>query len=125
MKFKNFKPLANKRRGLSSVVGALLFVVLMVATFAVLGVALDSQIDIASTSRDVAAKDLQKQQEKFVLNNVVQLPGGFLQVNMTNQGQNTAEMFTMVLTNKTDPGEPSETYNIPANTSFLTPGNEK
>ena len=53
MKFKN--P-STKRRGLSSIVGALLFVVLMVSTFAVLGVALDSQTDIASTGRDVAAK---------------------------------------------------------------------
>ena len=124
MTFKNLQFISKKRRGLSSIVGALLFVVLMVATFSVLGVALNSQTDIASTSRDVAAKDLEKQQEKFTLNNIVQLPGGFLQVNMTNQGQNSAEMFTIIMTNITDTGEPTRTFEIPSDTSFLAPRND-
>ena len=64
MKFKDCQ-YSKKRRGLSTIVGALLFVVLMVATFSVLGIALNSQTEIATTSRDVADMDLKKQQEKF------------------------------------------------------------
>ena len=68
MKFKGCKLTLRKRRGLSSVVGALLFVVLMVATFAVLGVALNTQTDIVSTGRDVAEIGLEKQLEDFNTN---------------------------------------------------------
>jgi hypothetical protein len=67
---------SQKRRGLSSIVGALLFVVLMVAAFAVLGVALDSQTDIVDTGRIVADTGLKKQQENFRINSIVQLPSG-------------------------------------------------
>jgi len=121
MKFKN---ITTKRRGLSSIVGALLFVVLMVSAFAVIGVALDSQTDIASTGRDVAAKDLEKQQESFVFNSVQQgpNPADYLEIELTNTGQNTAEMFTVIMTNKSDIGEPTRTFEIPSVTSFLPVG---
>ena len=126
MRFKEYQFTPKKRRGLSSVVGALLFVVLMVATFAVLGVALDSQTDIVDTGRDVANIGLEKQQEDFILNSVVQTSGNFLQVNATNKGQNVAEIFTMVITNSTDiaNGFPTNTYEIPSETSFLSPGKD-
>jgi archaellum component FlaF (FlaF/FlaG flagellin family) len=119
----NATPLSQKRRGLSSIVGALLFVVLMVATFAVLGVALDSQTDIVETSRQVTDAGLKKQQERFVINSIVQLPGDSLQVNVTNTGQNPSEIFTLVLTNSSDVtnGYPTQTIEIPSDTSFLPP----
>jgi len=123
MKFKDCQ-YSKKRRGLSTIVGALLFVVLMIATFSVLGIALNTQTEIVSTSRDVADIDLKKQQEKFVFNAAQQLPGDFLQVNLTNQGQNAAEMFTLVMTNKSDAGEPTETIDIPSITSFLAPNDD-
>ncbi len=123
MKFKNLS--TKKRRGLSSIVGALLFVVLMVSTFAVLGVALESQTDITATGRDVADKDLEKQKEAFTLNNIGQ-PGygltDYLKIELSNQGPNTAEMFTVVMTNATDAGEPTKTFEVPSATSFLPVG---
>jgi len=127
MKSKNCHFYPKKRRGLSSVVGALLFVVLMVATFSVLGVALNTQTDIVSTARDVSDTDLKKQQEDFVIDNVLQAPGEPLQVNATNLGQNAVEIFTMILTNSTDTagGFPTATIEIPSDTSFLAPGHNK
>jgi len=122
MKFNNCQYTPKKRRGLSSIVGGLIFVVLMISAFAVIGLSLDSQTDIAATGRDVAATDLKKQQEDFVLNSAQQPPGGFLEIDVTNLGQNTAEMFTVVMTNKTDAGEPTRTFDIPSGTSFLVPG---
>ena len=123
MKINDYQFRAKKRRGLSSVVGALLFVVLMVATFAVLGVALDSQTNIVDISRQVADTGLKKQQEKFTINTIVQLPSTSLQVNVTNKGQNPAEIFTLVITNSSDiaNGYPTQTIDIPSATSFLTP----
>jgi hypothetical protein len=119
----NKNTISQKRRGLSSIVGALLFVVLMVAAFAVLGVALDSQTDIVDTGRIVADTGLKKQQENFAINTIVQLPGESLQVNVTNLGQNPTEIFTLVITNSSDivNNYPTQTVDIPSDTSFLPP----
>ncbi len=64
MKSKDYQYTPKNRRGLSSIIGALLFVVLMVATFSVLGIALNSQTDIVETSRDIADLGLKQQQER-------------------------------------------------------------
>jgi len=125
MKFNNCQYTHKKRRGLSSVVGILLFVALMVPTFGVLGIVLNSQTDIVSTGREVADTGLKKHQEDLVFNTVLQLPTGFLQVNLTNQGQNAAEMLTIIMTNKSDVGYPTRTFEIPSDTSFLTPRVDK
>jgi hypothetical protein len=95
----------------------------MVATFAVLGVALDSQTEIVDTGRIVADTGLKKQQENFVINTIVQLPSESLQVNVTNLGPNPAEIFTIVITNSSDVtnGYPTQTVDIPSDTSFLPP----
>ena len=58
-----FQP--RSRRGLSSVVGALFFTVLMVAGFSVLSLALDAQTDIVTTQRVVSDIEIKKQQERF------------------------------------------------------------
>jgi hypothetical protein len=118
--------ISQKRRGLSSIVGALLFVVLMVATFAVLGVALDSQTDIVDTGRDVADIGLKKQQEKFVVDSVAQAPLDKLQIHLRNTGNNPTEIFTLVMTNSSDieNNYPTTTIDIPSDTSFLPPGTD-
>ena len=95
---------------------------LMVSTFSVLAIALNTQTEIVTTSRDVSDRLLEQQQEDYVLNSAQQPPGGFLEIDVTNLGQNTAEMFTVVMTNKTDAGEPTRTFDIPSGTSFLVPG---
>ena len=45
---------SSSRRGVSSIVGALLFTVLMIGAFSVLSLALDVQTDIVSTQRIVS-----------------------------------------------------------------------
>jgi len=96
----------------------------MVATFSVLGIALNTQTDIVNTARDVSDTALKKQQEDFIIRNILQEPGEFLQVNLTNQGQNPAEIFTLIITNSSDiaDGFPTTTYEIPSDTSYLPPG---
>jgi hypothetical protein len=123
----NKSVVSQKRRGLSSIVGALLFVVLMVAAFAVLGVALDSQTDIVDTGRIVADTGLKKQQEKFVVDNIVQAPGDHLQIHLRNTGNNPTEIFTLIMTNSSDieNNYPTTTIEIPSTTSFLPPGTDE
>jgi len=126
MKFKDCRFTSKNRRGLSTIVGALLFVVLMVATFAVLGVALDSQTEIVSTSRDVADKGLKKQQEDFTISSIVQPVADDLEVKLLNKGQNPTEIFTMVITEVDDMagGFPTNTFDIPSSTGYLAPGDD-
>ena len=122
-----FKILGSKRRGLSSIVGALLFVVLMVSTFAVLGVALTAQTDIASTGRDVAASDLKKQQEDFRIDVSTDSPippnPAELFIAVENNGPNTIEISTVVVAQLTKVLEdyPVDVYDIPPDLSFITP----
>ena len=89
MKHKGYQFTTKNRRGLSTIVGGLIFVVLMVATFSVLGIALSTQTDIVTTSRDVADIDLKQQQEEFTMNAFTTGPNGtaVLSVNVDNLGR--------------------------------------
>ena len=93
----------------------------MVAAFAVLGVALDTQTEIVDTSRQVADTSLKKQQEKFSMF-VGTDPFPILDIEINNQGQNPVEIFTLIITNQTAPGSPTQIYDIPSDTSFIPPG---
>lgn len=99
----------------------------MVATFAVLGIALDSQTDIVDTGKEVADTGLKKQQEDFVITSAVQAPGNYLQIHLKNNGPNPSEIFTVVMTNSSDiaNGFPATTIDIPSDTSFLPPGTDE
>jgi hypothetical protein len=98
----------------------------MVATFAVLGVALDSQTDIVDTGREVADMGLKKQQEDFIITQVEQIPTESLSIGAKNNGQNPTEIFTLIMTNSSDiaNGYPTRTFEIPSDTSFLSPGTD-
>ena len=126
MKSKDYQYAPKNRRGLSSIVGALLFVVLMVATFSVLGIALNSQTDIVATSRAVADIDFKQQQENFIISKIVQPVADDLEVEVLNLGQNPTEIFTLVITEVDDPAGvfPTTTYDIPSSTGYLAPGDD-
>ncbi len=116
--------LSKKKRGLATIAGTLLFVVLVVSVFAVVGLSLNSQTDIVVTGSDVADNDLKKQQEDFDLVSIRQEAGGFLKIELINRGQNPAEMFSIVMTNVTDVGQPTKIIEIPSETSFLPVGDD-
>jgi hypothetical protein len=111
----------KNRRGLSSVVGALFFTVLMIAGFSVLSLALDAQTDIVTTQRIVSDIEIKKQQEEFgVL--VSTDSNDILNVSVNNQGQNPVEITSVWITNKTLPDEPVKRYSINFDDAFVPPG---
>ena len=61
----NFK--TRKRRGLASIVGALFFIVLMIAAFTALLAAFSYQNDLIDTQRTVADLEVAKSRESFVV----------------------------------------------------------
>src|SRR3972149_7060926 len=81
----------NSRRGISSVVGALIFTVLMIAGFSAMSLALNSQTDIVNTQRVVSDIELKKQQEQFGV--IVSTDANnILNVSVDNMGQNPVEI---------------------------------
>ena len=122
MKFNNYQYTPKKRRGLSTIVGALLFVVLMVATFSVMGVSLNSQTDIVSTSRAVANMDWEKSQEEFTMASATNVAVE-LAVNVKNNGEFPLEIFSLVVTDSQDEFGVFATtvYDIPSDASYIMP----
>jgi len=114
-----FQP--QNRRGLSSVVGALFFTVLMIAGFSVLSLALDAQTDIVTTQRIVSDIEIKKQQEQFGI--IISTDANdLLDVDVTNLGQNPVEITSIWITNKTLPDKPATRYDINYNDAFIPSG---
>ena len=94
----SFQP--HNRRGISTVVGSMFFVILMVAGFSAQSLALNAQTDIVSTQSIVSDIDVKKQQEAFTVlastneNNI-------LSIGINNHGQNPVEISSIWILNKT------------------------
>ena len=93
-----FQP--KNRRGISTVVGALFFTVLMVAGFSVMSLALDAQTDIVTTQRVISDIELKKQQERFGIS-VSTDASNYLDISVTNLGQYPIGISSFWLINKT------------------------
>jgi len=111
----------QNRRGLSSVVGALFFTILMIAGFSVLGLALDAQTDIVTTQRIVSDIEIKKQQERFGVfastdgNNI-------LNISINNQGQNPVEISSVWIVNKTLSDQPATRHAVTYDDAFVPTG---
>jgi len=114
-----FQP--QNRRGLSSVVGALFFTVLMIAGFSVLSLALDAQEDIVTTQRVISDIEIKKQQEEFGV--LASVDGNdLLSIHIQNQGQNPVEISSMWIINKTLSDQPVKRYTINYDDAFVSSG---
>jgi len=98
MKLKDCQYTTKNRRGLSSIVGALFFMVLMVSAFSMLGLALQYQGDMSETARIVANANLSQQQEDYKIN-IYTDSNQLLTVDVNNVEQNVVEIFSLVITN--------------------------
>jgi|APSaa5957512535_1039671.scaffolds.fasta_scaffold03715_11 hypothetical protein len=112
-----FQP--KNRRGISTVVGALFFTVLMVAGFSVMSLALDAQTDIVTTQRVISDIELKKQQERFGIS-VSTDASNYLDISVTNLGQNPIGISSFWIINKTLADAPATRYEIDYDKSFVT-----
>ncbi len=121
MNFYDFQYFSKKRRGISSIVGALLFTILMVATFTVFGQFLDAQIDIVDTQKEVSDIGLKKLNEEFSVSAHTDASNE-LTLWVHNSGQNPVEISTVWIMNKTMPDQPTKRISIDAKDSFIPNG---
>jgi hypothetical protein len=112
---------STSRRGISSVVGALIFTVLMIAGFSAMSLALDSQTDIVNTQRVVADTELKKQQEQFGIM-VSTDENNILNVSVDNSGQNPVEISRVWIINKTLTTQPAQPFSVNSNDAFIPTG---
>jgi len=111
----------NSRRGISSVVGALIFTVLMIAGFSAMSLALNSQTDIVNTQRVVSDIELKKQQEQFGI--IVSTDANnILNVSVDNMGQNPVEISRVWITNKTLATQPAKPFSVTSDDAFVPTG---
>ena len=109
------------RRGVSSIVGAMIFTVLMIGGFSAMSLAMNTQTDIVKTHIAVADIDLKKQQENFNVS-VFTNSSNLLNVSVDNRGQNPVEISHLWITNKTLSGEPTTQFSINPNDAFVSSG---
>ncbi|NQV38992.1 MAG: hypothetical protein HQ505_00370 [Nitrosopumilus sp.] len=118
---KKSQPQLQKRRGLSSVVGALFFTVLMIAGFSVLSLALDAQTDIVTTQRIISDIEIKKQQEQFAIFASTD-ENDILSVGVKNLGQNPVEISSVWIINKTLSDQPATRYSVNFDDAFVSSG---
>lgn len=102
----------NQKKGISSIVGGIFFLVLMTSGFTVYYVALDSQSQMLNTQQLIADNEVAKIKEKFVVA-ASSDPGdnNLLSVQVVNTGNNPVEIASVWIINKTDASQPAVKYN--------------
>jgi len=123
-------PKFTKEKGLSTIVGLIMFLILALTAFGAIVSAMQFQTELITTQRTIADESSAKAQEKFTI-----MPSydsnNFLSVKVTNQGTNQIEIADMFIvdkinTNNPDPLTPSNSLHplvsISYKDSFIPPG---
>ncbi|MCH6586516.1 MAG: hypothetical protein IH792_05770 [Thaumarchaeota archaeon] len=103
----------NQKKGISSIVGGIFFLVLMTSGFTVYYVALDSQAQMLHTQQVIADYEVAKIREKFVV--AASSDSGDsnrLSLQVVNTGNNPIKIADVWIINKTDAAEPAAKYDV-------------
>ena len=101
----------NQKKGISSIVGGIFFLVLMTSGFTVYYVALDSQAQMIDTQQIIADNEVAKIKEKFVVAASSSGVNNQLSVQVVNTGNIPVEVADIWIVNKTLANEPATKYN--------------
>jgi len=113
----------NRRRGISTIVGGIIFLVLLTAGFSTFFVAMDVQSDTINAQRTISNSIIEKTQEQFSIAVATDDSNGYkLGIQVKNEGPNPVQISNFWIINKSLPNQP--VYNIPVyyNDAFITPG---
>ena len=114
---------SSKRRGISSIVGGLIFLILMTSAFSTFYIAFDFQQETINTQRDVSRDLVEKTQEQFVISaGADPNDNNRLGIQVKNQGPNPVEVANIWIVNKSDVNEPANRYEVNYQDVFIPPG---
>jgi len=109
------------RRGISTIVGGMIFLVFLSGGFSAFYVALDVQKDTISTQRDISKSIVEKTLEKFEISTGINPVDNTFEIQVENQGVNPVEITNIWIINKTSP-YPANSYDVDYEDAFIPPG---
>ncbi len=114
----------NRRRGISTIVGGIIFVVLLTAGFSTFFVAMDVQSDTINAQRTISNSIIDKTQEKFTIAAATDdsTPWPTLGLQVKNEGPNPVQISNIWIINKSLPEQPVKNIPIKYSDSFIPPG---
>jgi archaellum component FlaF (FlaF/FlaG flagellin family) len=112
----------NKRRGISTIVGAAIFLVLFASATSTFFIAMDSQRDTINSQRAISDAIMEKTKEKFsIAASVDETNGNLLGIQVKNLGTNPVEIDDIWIVNKSG-SFPAKKYLIDYKDSVIPPG---
>ena len=113
------------RRGISTIVGGIIFLVLLTSGFSTFYIALDVQKDTINTQREISKDIVEKTLEQFVISAGTNPVDNKLGIQIKNQGPNPVEISNIWIINKSSaevPPNSAKSYNIQYEDAFIPPG---
>jgi len=102
----------NQKKGISSIVGGIFFLVLMTSGFTVYYVALDSQSQMLDTQQVIADYEVAKIREKFVVAASSSGVNNLLSLQVVNTGNTVVEIADIWIVNKTAVTQNATKYDV-------------
>ena len=91
----------RKRKAISTIVGTLFFVVILIGGFAALSTAFELQFDLIETQFDIGQQEIKKSQEKFRIGPIYNPTGGNLFcLSVVNEGTTPVQIEDLWISNK-------------------------
>jgi len=123
VRFPKFGDILYQRKGISSIVGGIFFLVLMTSGFTVYYVALNSQAEMLHTQQIIADAEVKKVREDFTISlSVDPSDNDRLAIQVTNKGTNVVEIADAWVVNKTATNQPATKSEIKYDDAFIPAG---
>jgi len=113
----------NKKRGISTIVGGIIFLVLLTAGFSAFFVAMDVQSDTIDAQRTISDSIIDKTQEQFAIAVATdETNNNQLGIHVKNQGPNPVEISNIWIINKSEANQPTKKIEVDYSDAFIAPG---
>jgi len=113
----------NKKRGISTIVGGIIFLVLLTAGFSAFFVAMDVQSDTIDAQRTISDSLIDKTQEQFAIAVATdETNNNQLGIHVKNQGPNPVEISNIWIINKSEANQPTKKIEVDYSDAFIAPG---
>ena len=111
------------RRGISTIIGSVFFLVLMTAGLSVSYVVIETQSDMIQAQQTIADSEIKKIQEKYLLSvSSDSTNNNRLAVYVKNQGTNSLQIDSIWIINKTQSTQPAQKFDVDYTDAVLAPG---
>jgi len=120
----SYKNYLNRKRGISTIVGGIIFLVLLTAGFSTFFVAMDVQSDTINAQRTISNSIIEKTQEKFSIGVATDdtNPWHELGIQVKNEGSNPIQISNIWIINKSQAGLPAKSIPINSSDAYIPAG---